>query len=389
MFTRNRKNNYALLIDIGSGSVGLAICHSGSKQKPNVVWSHREHIPLRHIDSLSQSSKAIVTTLMNSVMLFEQHGRTALAEYQSDATITTVQATVAAPWSYTTTRSISFSQEEPFEITTSLVNDLALAAGQQTIDEFNQEHSLESLGVTETGRCVLDTYANGYRLSSLNKQRANEITLTHATSLIRNEIVDAVTEMTQKLFTQTELRITSFMLANYFTTRHLKPHVYDMCLVDITDEATEIGIVRDGALLYSTHSPYGRSSLAREIATVTNVPLHEAFSSFPAKDSIETNPDLQQIFTTYTAKIQDLFTQTGDRLTIPRNLYIQVSAGLEQTMPPIIQEAAEAVTKSNVQVTLTNKALEQPKKLGEGDIALLIAASFFHTNSKRDHFEYL
>ena len=182
MFSHKSSDRYGLLVDIGSGSVGIAVCHSTDQKSPHIVWSHREHIPLRNIESISDSSRAIVTSLMHNMMEFEGQGRAALDTYRAGAKITTVQATVAAPWAYTTTRTVKYNQDEPFEVTKHLVQDLAIAAGQQAIEEFGQQHSLESLGISETSRCALDTYANGYRLSSPNKQLASEVTVTHATA---------------------------------------------------------------------------------------------------------------------------------------------------------------------------------------------------------------
>jgi len=389
MFSRNSSDRYGLLVDIGSGSVGLAVCHSGDQKHPNIVWSHREHIPLRNIESVSDSSRAIITSLMHSMMEFEGEGRTALNAYNARAKITTVQATVAAPWVYTTTRTVKFNQDEPFEITKGLINDLATAAGQQAIDEFNQQHSLKSLGITETSRCALDTYANGYRLTEPNRQLASEVTVTHATTLVRTEIIEAIEEMNQKLFGATKLRITSYMLANYFATRLLIPHVYDVCLVDVTDEATEIGIVRDGSLQYSTHVAFGRSSLAREVAAATNVPLHEAFTSFPTTQAIQANQELQTIFAAYTTRIKELFKETGDRLTIPKNIYLETGASVEATFQRLIQTAAVAASKGPVQITSIKDSLLQQKKYTSNDAPLLVAASFFHTSGKRSQFEYL
>jgi len=389
MFSHSSNESYGLLVDIGSGSVGLAVCHSSNHKTPHIVWSHREHTPLREIKSINDSSRAIVTSLMNSMMEFEGQGRAALDTYQSGAKITTVQATVAAPWAYTTTRTIKYQQDEPFEVTKHLLQDLAIAAGQQAIDEFNQQHSLESLGIAETSRCALDTYANGYRLSEPNKQLASEVTVTHATALVRTEIIDAIEEMNQKLFGAAKLHITSYMLANYFATRTLIPHVYDVCLVDVTDEATEIGIVRDGSLQYSTHVAFGRASIAREVAAATNIPLHQAFSSFPTTDAITASKDLQPIFTAYTDRIKDLFKETGDRLTIPKNVYMQTDTSVESAFMPLITSAAKAASKSSVKLTSIKDRLLEPKEQNCTDVPLVIAASFFHTSGKRSHFEYL
>jgi len=389
MFSHKSSDRYGLLVDIGSGSVGIAVCHSTDQKSPHIVWSHREHIPLRNIESISDSSRAIVTSLMHNMMEFEGQGRAALDTYRAGAKITTVQATVAAPWAYTTTRTVKYNQDEPFEVTKHLVQDLAIAAGQQAIEEFGQQHSLESLGISETSRCALDTYANGYRLVEPNKQEANTVSVTQATTLARTEIITALNEMNQKLFGSTTLQITSYMLANYFATRTLIPHVYDVCLVDVTDEATEIGIVRDGSLQYSTHVAFGRASIAREVASATNIPLHEAFSSFPTKEAIAANTELQKIFAAYTDRVTELFKETGDRLTIPQNVYLQTDASVEPAFIPLITSAAKAASKSSIQVTSIKDTLLQPKEQNCTDVPLVIAASFFHTSGKRSHFEYL
>jgi len=389
MFSRNSNQRYGLLVDIGSGSVGLAVCYSQDQKHPTIVWEHREHIPLRNIESVSDSSRALVTSLMNSMMEFESSGRTALEKYSPGAKISIMQATVAAPWAYTTTRTIKYNQDEPFAVTKHLIQDLAAAAGQQAIEEFGQQHSLESLGISETSRCALDTYANGYRIFTPNKQLASVVSVTHATALVRTEIIEAIQEMNQKLFSTATLQITSFMLANYFTTRELIPHVYDVCLVDITDEATEIGIVRDGSLQYSTHVAFGRASIAREVAAATKVPLHEAFSSLPDKEMIESNKDLQAIFNSYVDTVKDLFKETGDRLTIPRNIYLQTDTSVESTFHPLIASAAKAASKGAVTVTSIKDVLARRQPAKASDIPLTIAATFFHTSGKRSHFEYL
>lgn len=363
--------------------------HSTDEKHPNIIWEHREHIPLRNIESVSDSSRALVTSLMNCMMEFEGSGRVALESYSPGAKITTMQATVAAPWAYTTTRTIKYNQDEPFAVTKHLIQDLATAAGQQAIEEFGQQHSLESLGISETSRCALDTYANGYRLSAPNKQLASVVSVTHATALVRTEIIEAIQEMNQKLFSAAELQITSYMLANYFATRELIPHVYDVCLVDITDEATEIGIVRDGSLQYSTHVAFGRAAIAREVAAATKVPLPEAFSSFPDKETIQSNKELQAIFDSYTNTVKDLFKETGDRLTIPRNVYLQTDRSVESAFHPLIVAAAKAASKGTVQVTSITEVLSQRHQQTASDIPLIIAASFFHTSGKRSHFEYL
>ena len=98
--------------------------------------------------------------------------------------------------------------------------------------------------------------------------------------------------------------------------------------MDITYEATEIGIVRDGILTYCTHTPFGSISLAREISEIANVPLHEAFgylhteTPYAFLDTISKpkREDIEKAFDSYTEKVSALFHETGDTLSIPKNI---------------------------------------------------------------------
>ncbi|MFT5832171.1 MAG: cell division ATPase FtsA, partial [Candidatus Paceibacteria bacterium] len=277
MFSRKSSSGYALLVDVGSGSVGLAIV--APTEMPVPIWSHREHTPLKVTESVGESSKAVVTAMMHAMMAFEGEGRSALVAHNKHAKISTIQATVSAPWSYTVARTVKFEKDEPFVITEEMLTQLATTAADQAMEEFEAKHSLKDLGVQETSRTILDTHANGYRVATPNKQSAKYLSVTHVSTLIREEIVESITEMQQKLIPSAELNITSFMMANYYVTDTLQPSGVDYCLVDITNEATELGIVRHNALQYSTHTAFGRASIAREIAAATKLPLHEAFTS--------------------------------------------------------------------------------------------------------------
>ena len=216
------------------------------------------------------------------------------------------------------------------------------------------------------------------------------MTLTHATTLVRNEIIEAVTEFSQKLFSDVPLEITSYMLANYYATRLLLPHIYDVCLVDITNEATEIGIVRDGSLQYSTHVAFGRASIAREITACTKTPLQETFRALPTFAAAADNPEVKMIYNAYVEKIYELFQETGDRLTIPKNVYLETDSGLEELFTTLITKAGEQASKGKVAVTVIKDSIQKATiSQNSQDTPLLVAGSFFHTNRTRSHFEYL
>ncbi len=390
MFSRKSSSGYALLIDVGSGSVGLAIVAPTPGDGP--IWTHREHTPLKVTESVGESSKAVVTAIMNVMMAFEGEGRSALAAHNKRAKITTVQATISAPWSYTVARTVKFEKDEPFVITQELLKQLATTAADQAMDEFEEKHPLKDLGVQETSRTILDTHANGYRVATPNKQTAQHLSVTHVSTLIREEIVASLTDMQQKLVPAADLEITSFMMANYYVTDALQPTGVDFCLVDITNEATELGIVRHNALQYSTHVAFGRASIAREIAKATKLPLHDAFTSMRTLHTQEElHDDIKATLEAYQAHVVELFKETGDRLTIPKHVYLEADAGLADFFAPIIDAAGKEASKGNVLVTVTTPDLlnPDPQTPKNHDVPLAIASRFFHTKADRAFFEYL
>lgn len=394
------------IIDIGSASVLVSIVSSiDGRPYPHIIWSHREHAPLRNIDSLDQSAKAVMTALMNALMALDVDGRRALHEYKRGSKIGVLQCTIAAPWSYTVTKTINYSQEEPYAITENLIEELLRTAVQKIKQELGSNESASELGLTVITRATMDMLANGYRVRVPNGERTNELSISHASVVAQQYLVNQIKDLQQKMFGEAESNLTSYMLAFYCVAHDLYPDTYDTCLVHVTYEATEIGIVRDGTLRYSTHTPFGAFSLAREISNITSTPLYEAFQYLHADDPyefLENLPDSQRnevelVFESYTARINELFKETGDDLSIPKRILLHADLKSEKFFRDIIDKAARRSLKSdpiikmvtpNLFETLTHgQHAQKPDELE--DTAMLVSAQFFHKGDHLRFFEYL
>lgn len=207
--------------------------------------------------------------------------------------------------------------------------------------------------------------------------------------------MDGIMEVHQKLFPRAEVSAISFILMLYCTIRSLYPHTDDVCLVDVTDEATEIGIVRDGSLTYSTHIPFGMFSLAREISAVSGVPLHEALGYLRAANTEgvkanlpqSTHSDLDQIFKAYVDKLAGLLNETGDSLSIPKRIFLHVEASFSPLFSFLVTRASKFATKIDHSVISLSTEITSKehfnllrKQIGDYafDTALLLNAEFFH-----------
>ena len=385
-----------IIVEIGSGSVLVAIVRSEQGQPhPDILWSEREYIKRRTEHNLAATAKDILTSLMNAVLLVESEGRKALSIAVPGAKISHLQISITAPWSYTITKVISYSEEKTFTITHTLLKSLMDAAQKKIVEELKENELVSNLGLTITARATTDIEANDYRIQNPVGQHADSLTLTQVSAVTQTYLTEALDEIKHKVFPHSTVECYSFMLLFHCIIRDLHHSMTEYCLIDITDEATEIGIVRNGILRYCTHTASGIGTLARLLAETLSIPLDEAYSCMKEPNyshllseiSTEKRLKVEQVLANYQQKVTDIFHETGDALSIPKTLFLHGSFQTEEFFTEQIGLAAKAATNATHTVhAVTTELLtelydpEQKKVLLDKnhDTAVLVAAAFFH-----------
>jgi len=395
------------VIDIGSGSVLTAIVASSSDSMyPTVIWAHRERAPLKQIDSLQESAKGIITALVNASMKLDGEGRAALREVSNRASLTSTHVAISAPWCYTVSKTISYTQEEAFEVTDDLLSELIDTAERQVSEELRNHAATSQLGLTAVTRATMDVLTNGYRVAEPERSQAQSLLISQATVIAQQYVADAVAEMHDKLFSQTTKQQLSFMLVLYCTTRQLLPYTDDVCIVDVTYEATEMGIIRDGSLHFSTHTSFGLYSLVREISVITGNPLPHVLTQLRGTDPdffLKSLPEsvraeVEIVLSAYVEKVAALFHETGDTLSIPKKVLLHIDHAIEPFFTTLIERAAKKATK--IDHAVTSAAIEIGLDKGvvgflpateeyKNDTALIVLAQFFHKPEHCLEFKYL
>lgn len=403
LLSKNSHHNYGVIIDIGSGSVLVAIVASDrSKSHPEIIWSKREYAPLKQIDSISQSAKNVMTSLINALMLLDSEGRKVFREKTGKNKLPETQISIAAPWSYTVTKSISYRHDEPFTITKDLIEELLRTAHKKIEEELEENERANNLGLEIISRKIISLIANGYSIKFASNQKAKTLQIIEANAIAQEYLVDAINDVKDKVLPDTHISLYSFILLFYYLMREFSPDVNDYCLVDITYEATELGVIRNGALNYSTHTPFGSFSLAREIAGVLKVPLEEAFGYLKQEDpeaffsqyTATQQHEIEEIFNNYQKRLVDLFHETGDSLAIPKKVYLHGNLFTEPFFKKHVAEAAKKATDgSHAIYTASTELVSRFYSKEERDLllaneaqdtAMLISAQFFHTKQAED-----
>ena len=393
LFHRARsQGTYAAIVEIGSGSVVVAILASDPTQPmPRIIWSQRELAPLRNIDALEETIRTILTALTTAAMAFDQSGRAALRAHDPAGRIGVVKYSISAPWAYTITKRVGTTAEHPFLVSETLVEELTATARTRVQEELEHNDQLMPLALRDVAEYVLAEYANEYHITDPIGQQAESFHLAIAHVITPQRLREAITQVHDSIAAQKPQQISSSML-NFDAARiTLLPNHTETCLVEVTYEATEIGIVRDGILRFCTHTPFGSYSLAREIAAITDVPLHEAFGylhapqpfAFLDDQTNKTKQALEALFDSYVARLHELFNQTGDELSIPRRIILHTDQTSEPFFTELIEKAVKRTIKSSPHITPITSIVQRqwqrhntPEQTD--DTALLLSAYVFH-----------
>lgn len=371
----------SIVLDIGSSTVGVAVICTHADGQAEIIWQHREYALLGNSTTQEQQLKNIKTALTNAFLEVSQHGSRALKESGHSTTISQIQATIAAPWSYTITKTITLKDEHPFEINKELVDELVESAKKQSKLVFSTNEVAKNLGLELTHGEVLNITANGYTVTNPMDQEVREVALSYIETAIAQEVTQTLQEAQDKFFPQASLTKQSTMYAFYLTMRNLRPNTSEVCLVDVTGEATEIGIVRDDVLLHTTHIPVGIYTLARQLAEASDTPKQETYGYM--KDDPEeiltrlpekSRDDVLTVLQNYHKEISALFMRTGDKLTIPATMFMRSDGQTQKFFVDRLEKAAEEATGKNHTVhPVTAKVLNLKES---EDLGVAIAANF-------------
>jgi hypothetical protein len=398
LFSHTPRATIGALIDVGSASVLVALVASrASEPSPHVIWSHREHIALRSDNDLEQLAKNVIAAFLNATLELDTTGRKVLAQTMADAPSPSfLTVTVAAPWSYTVTKTVSFTDDTPFTIDKALIRELERTTEQKITEELKETDLVNNLGLTVVTKGTVALTANGYPISATAGQQATSLTLARTSAIIQKYLSDAINECHEKMWRSTTLHRTSFMFAYFMATRSLFPTLTEYCLVDVTYEATEIGVVRDGVLQYCTHTPYGAFSIARDVAQLSKTPLAEAYGRLTAADLVtaESNAAVSELYREYEKRLSELFMETGDTLSIPKTIILHSNLDTEAFFSERLKAAAAMATHGSHHIIPVSKEIVR-KFYGEietrelttrHDTALLVSAQFFHTHRESENF---
>ncbi len=363
-----------VVIDIGSGSVAVALVHTKEDATTDFLWSHREYILTKGYTDIKELLRDIHTALMNALLEFGSNGLRTLQGELRPKDIEGILVTVSAPWAHTATQVVRFEKEEPFTVSDEFIDDLIKTSKKETEESQKQ---IAALGLQTISETVAEITLNEYVVADPDGKEAKAVTVSIITSAVQEKIISSVQEGIEKILPGVSISFFSFIDVLYKTLKILKPHTSEIVIVDVTDEASEVGIVRDDVLRHCNFAPAGLYSIARNISAELGLPKEEAYSllKHTAEDLKEMYKAAEQekltaLFTAYEDALVQLLQDTGDSLNIPQSIFVHTDSNTAPFVLERVKNAAARVSTTKKTILLISKEAFGEEKATDSAIAL-------------------
>ncbi|MCD5381792.1 MAG: hypothetical protein LR017_00570 [Candidatus Pacebacteria bacterium] len=384
--TQGSKSTYGVVIDIGSGSVGVGVVASREGAAvPQLLFTHREY--LRTTGAISKNRdvrmRKLREALFAALLVLNGDGLAALRAHAKHATIEKVLVTCSSPWSHTISRSISYDHEERDRITKGLIADLIASAEDEIANTLEESAIIEKLGLHVVERNTVDVRVNGYLVKDPVGLKGTTIDLSHITGLIPGAMLETIDEMHDKTFVNASISVHTYMLVAYCVMRDLFSEMPSFCIVDITSESTEIGIVEVGVLRETSHVPTGSHTLVRAVQEQTKGTHDDAVSLLRSHAEGTLAPSnmsvIKKALATYTESVGTVFDSLQKSRRIPLTMIVTADPELETLFSTLLPTTMESRSKSTyTALELRAALLQETAQTQNPDIFIALSSRFFH-----------
>lgn len=249
-FLKKNKENYSLIINIDSGKLSGGIAKFTEESGVELTHFHSEKIPFqtdisidRHLELMQSSLEKLVNSLRNEK--FKQLDR--------------IFYVFSSPWSISQTKTIRLKEAKEFSITDEHLNNLINEQEKQFKKEIGQSGKIIE-------KKIIQIKINGYIVSNIKNKKASELEVSVLFTIVPENILNIVDKAVSKIVAVKNIWCHSSALAVFSTIRNLFPQKEDFIYINLSDEITDISIIRNEIIINNISIPFGRSHFIRELS---------------------------------------------------------------------------------------------------------------------------
>ncbi len=257
---------YALVFDVSSSSVGVALITHQHKNvsSPQILSTHRTQIKFKDSNGQSSLTDSLSTALASATEVahkFLSKHPQALKEFDT-------HVVVHAPWVSVSTERSQKIFDQPIKVTKKIIQEF-ISKSFSNIERDNP--NILSAHISSV-------LLNDYLVSKVNGSLAQKLDVTLILGSVHESIKQVLTSTLSTALPSTQIHFNTFMhtsieLANAFGARNK-----EYLLADVSGEYIDLAIIKDGTVQAKTSLEFGSNYLLRAIAEQTQSDMQTAKS---------------------------------------------------------------------------------------------------------------
>lgn len=306
------KRTSVALIDIDSSSIGGAVAYFTPSMPPAIAYSERIELEPHqdeHLDAV------MLRTLKEMTQLLVKRGGPALRKASGSGHIDHIFVRIGTPWQQTLIRREKILEPKPFIFTYAIQHDILRKKdvppdGYQNLDET-----------------VIATLLNGYPTAKPFGKQTRQIEMVIASSWIEKGVAPEIQKVIRGVYHTHALTITTPASMSYGVFKQLFAHEKNYLILEISEEATNMSYVKDGALIKAESLALGVNDIVRHArdgmpadrqprASIIDIASNAAFAS-----SVEAAQD------SWVKKMESLFQSFASEQALPRTIFLIAPEG--------------------------------------------------------------
>ncbi len=257
-FTNDKQDeSLALIIDIGSASVGAALVRFGASQAPHIIATNRASIPFQG----TLSSERFLLAMNNTLERVLKTTQAGLMGYGSPKHIF---CTLSSPWFLLKSRVIRITRTENFKVTEEML-------GRFLDDDIEllREELKDALPPKDTviiEKKIIQMKLNGYEIKNPYGQTTTEMEMVATISLSSKKVIDSIKRKVGQFFHTESLHFGVFPVVAFSVIRDIFPEEKNFIFIDVAGEATDVSLANNDIIAGTVSSPRGKNFFIREIS---------------------------------------------------------------------------------------------------------------------------
>lgn len=272
IFSKQKQNeSLALIVDIGSASVGAALVTIEKGKTPRVLATVREDISFQEALSSARFLFAMNQALDKVLKALQ-------TKTPSVGNPKHVFCTLSSPWFILKTRTVRIARQKEFEVTDSALEEFIDEDIAHLKEELKETLPPQDVKIIE--KKILHIKLNGYEVKNPYKQKTSQIEVLLTVGVSSGRVVQSIERKINNFFHFNSIHFGVFPVAAFSAIRDIFPIEKNFLFLDVTGEATDVSRIDDDLLVRTVSFSRGKNFFIREISAGLRTVHEEATSLF-------------------------------------------------------------------------------------------------------------